>query len=295
MITAPSPADRRDALRYTETLCGSDDAVCTWQIFDDTGKDWRKARHWSAPLRKVGKRLIAANLDGCGVFCTVAETDGQGRRARNIRRIRALFVDFDGVTPKSAHLRPSMIIQSAAGQHWYWVTTDCRLDDFAGAQKRLAAYYGSDPVVHDLPRVMRVPGFWHCKRAPVMVRLVDAPGHRYTAAQVLDGLPPLPEPARPPQRPFAPLPGQRLAGWRNIDAVQAFADAGYYGRPMGDGKHAVLCPWVSEHTRPDVTGLAADTVLWETGTQGRAVFRCSHAHCQGRYLVHALAAIGWRA
>ncbi len=294
MITPPTAADRRDAMRYTETLCGDADTVCTWQVFDDTGKDWRKARHWSAPLRKVGKTLIAANLDGCGVFCTVAETDGQGRRARNIRRIRALFVDFDGVTPKAAHLPPSMIIQSAAGQHWYWCTTDTRLDAFADAQKRLAAYYGSDPVVHDLPRVMRVPGFWHCKRAPVMVRLVDAPGHRYTAEQVLDGLPPLPAPERPPQRHFDPLPG-RVAGWSKANAVQVFVDAGMYARPIGDGKHAVICPWVSGHTRADLSGMDGSTVVWETGTQGRAVFRCSHAHCQGRYLVHALAAIGWHA
>lgn len=290
MIAPPTLPQKRMAAAYIAALAGDVAAPCTWQVFDDAGKDWRKARTWTDTLRRSGHHLVRANGTGCGIFVAVNECDGKGRKASNVRRIRSLFVDFDGVTPKPSHLPPSMIIQSANGQHWYWLVDDCPVGAFADAQKRLSAYYGSDPVVHDLPRVMRVPGFWHCKREPVMVELVQAPAHCYSLAAVLGDLPALPAPERPAPRQFGP--SDKVPGWHRVDAVQAFTDAGYYGRPLSDGKHAVLCPWVQEHSHPDLTGLDGSTVLWETGTQGRAVFRCSHAHCQGRYLVHALAAIG---
>ena len=40
-------------------------------------------------------------------------------------------------------------------------------------QKVLAEHYGTDPSVHDLPRVMRLPGFYHRKAEPVQVKLLE--------------------------------------------------------------------------------------------------------------------------
>lgn len=295
-MTPPPPTaeQRRMAVAYVAGLCDDDRTACTWQTFDDTGKDWRRARIQSGSLREVGGQLVAANLGGCGVFCTVAQTDLQGRKAANVVKIRALFADFDGVTPKPPHLPPSMIIQSGSGQHWYWRVGDCPLDAFAVTQKRIALHYGSDPVVHDLPRVMRVPGFWHLKRDPFMVSLVTSPGHVYRISHLLDGLPPLPDAPKPVARRFDLLPGQPARGWRGVDPLRAFLDSGMYGRDLGGGKHAVICPWLHEHTRADLTGKTGDCVLWEASAtlHGIAVFRCEHSHCQTRYLAHALAAIG---
>jgi Protein of unknown function (DUF3987)/RepB DNA-primase N-terminal domain len=56
-------------------------------------------------------------------------------------------------------------------------------EQFAELQKALAARFGGDPSVHDLPRVMRLPGFFHRKGAPFLTLIVstnDAPA--YTAA-----------------------------------------------------------------------------------------------------------------
>ena len=38
-----------------------------------------------------------------------------------------------------------------------------------------AAFYGSDPKIIDRPRVLRLPGTWHQKKAPVQVRVVRMP------------------------------------------------------------------------------------------------------------------------
>lgn len=66
-----------------------------------------------------------------------------------------------------------------------------------------------------------------------------------------------------------------------------FTAAGLYGRPMGHGRHAVLCPWFREHSGTP-SAEASDTVIWERGSAGLPVFLCAHAHCQGRYMAHAL-------
>lgn len=293
---------RNQTIRYLSMLCRVDDGAATWQIFDDgPDKDFRKARVIHGRLADVAHELQTANADGCGVFCTVNETDGKGRKRDNVRAVRALFVDCDTVRPERWHLPPSLIVESAAGPHAYWLVADCALEQFAGLQKRLAAFYQSDPKVCDLPRVMRAPGYWHCKRDPVRVELASGNGEVYRVADVLRAIPELPAPALSPyvrslQRderdPLLPSERRKLAKWREVDALQAFQQAGMYGRHIRDDKHAVVCPWIHEHTSRDYTGQSGDTVLWTHGSAGNAVFLCAHAHCDGRYLAHALREIG---
>src|SRR5262249_12827835 len=47
------------------------------------------------------------------------------------------------------------------------------LDAFTPTQELIAKRFGSDPKVKDLPRVMRLPGFWHRKGEPFMVRIIE--------------------------------------------------------------------------------------------------------------------------
>jgi hypothetical protein len=277
---------KRQAAAYVRTLAGDAQAPMTWQVFDDSGQPegWKLARIRHGSLRRQGPTLLAMQAHGRGVFCAINATDLQGRKVANVVKVRALFIDMDGEMSAAWHLEPSMIVQSKHGPHGYWLVDDCELGDFRVAQQRLARHYGSDPKVCDLPRVLRVPGFLHLKAEPFRVELLAAPGHRYRLAQVLDGIAALPE---PPQRVYKPSAGGASPRWRDVDPVQAFADAGLYGRPLGDGKHSVLCPWAQEHSRTRLDASAGDTVLWESGVRG-PVFRCSHAHCSQRFLVHAL-------
>jgi len=170
------------AAAYIAALTGSAETPCTWQYFDDLpapllangkrgSKRPSKAKHFYATLAEAAVRLTRANADRCGVFVTVNETDGLGREASNITRIRAVFIDCDGFTPPAWHLPPSIVVQSRNGPHAYWLVDDCPILDFSDAQRRLAQHYGSDSKVSDPSRVLRVPGFWHCKTDPYMVTL----------------------------------------------------------------------------------------------------------------------------
>lgn len=283
-----------DAHRYIRTLTGSASTPMTWQGFRDNADSTVPAIIDHGALDDLLPDLFAYNEAGGGIFATVNETDMRGRKKGNIVRVRALFIETDGgKIPANFHIEPSIVVRSRNGLHCYWRVHDCGLDQFTPAQKRLIQHYGSDPAIHDINRVLRVPGFYHRKGEPFRVDLIHADPIGYRLADVLADLPELPAVERPVRVPVpASASGRGPVDWQAIDAVSVFADAGLLGRALGGGKYAVICPWASEHTKADLSGDGSSTVLWERGDNGVPVFHCSHAHCSGRYLYDAMLALG---
>lgn len=119
--------------------------------------------------------LVRLNAKGYGIFLTVNETDGKGRSASNVIRVRAVFADLDGCSPsKMMDDMPHLVVKSSTGKfHGYWfVLSDFPLAGFRGIQKAIAWRYGSDGSVNDLPRVLRVAGFYHQKNEPCKTEVV---------------------------------------------------------------------------------------------------------------------------
>ncbi|GAC1621119.1 MAG: hypothetical protein NVS9B10_03540 [Nevskia sp.] len=151
-------------------------AVFSFQTFDDTpAKRPGFAQVNHGALADHTRYLARMNERGAGVFVTVNETDGMGRKAKNVQRVRALFVDLDGapLAPVLASPLPAHIIVESSPDRWhaYWLIRDCPLDQFKPAQKKLAAHFHGDDKVIDLPRVMRLPGFIHRKGEPFRTRI----------------------------------------------------------------------------------------------------------------------------
>ena len=129
---------------------------------------------------------------GAGVFVQINE--GLKRSLNAITGIRALFVDADKPDTSVETMkslidympRPSMIVTSSKGKfHVYWRVVDCELDQFKSMQKQLAIQFNTDPHVNNLDRVLRVPGFPHQKKEPVMVT-VQAFGGDYATQHLYD-------------------------------------------------------------------------------------------------------------
>jgi hypothetical protein len=140
-------------------------------------------------------KLVKWNDKGAGVFFTVNATDGNGRQAHNIVGVRAVFVDLDGapLAPVlECGLDPHDVVESSPRRyHAYWLVDDCPLDQFELVQRALAQRFGGDPSVHDLPRVMRLPGFIHRKGDPFVTRMLEGVGHSgspYTLAEIVGTL-----------------------------------------------------------------------------------------------------------
>jgi hypothetical protein len=184
-----SAPDLTQARRHIELLTGNPDAAVTFQVFDDSpAKDSSRAKVYHGTLADFAPALKAKSAAGCGVFVTVNETDGQGRKAENIIRVRALFVDIDDAEEPAWQLPPSFICRRDPRHlHAYWLVSDGDLAAFAGDQSALIAFYGSDPKPKDLPRVLRLAGFAHQKdpAKPVPYTLSDGSGRTYTRAEIL--------------------------------------------------------------------------------------------------------------
>lgn len=69
-------------------------------------------------------------------------------------------------------LEPSIIVRTRKSLHVYWLLRDGGIKRFRGLQQRLVQRFKSDRRIINESRVMRLYGFNHCKKAPVLVRLI---------------------------------------------------------------------------------------------------------------------------
>jgi hypothetical protein len=148
-----------------------------FQTFHDKGPEYcsdLNTWHEEGDLDELSTRLARAQSLGAGVYFTVNESVG-GRSIENIKTIRALFLDLDGspLEPVLAMgLEPHAIVCSSPGKYQvYWMVAHCPLERFKPLQLALAKKFSGDPSVKDLPRVMRVPGFYHQKEQPRLVTI----------------------------------------------------------------------------------------------------------------------------
>ncbi|WP_419729215.1 DNA-primase RepB domain-containing protein [Lichenicola sp.] len=126
--------------------------------------------------------MVAENDRGCGIFASVNRVLPElPRIANNVDQVRAFVADNDNPERREAVEAeiarrgppPDLVIEASPGKrHYYWLTTDCLLEDFKPMQQAIAAALGTDPSICDLPRVMRLPGFLHRKAVPFLVRVV---------------------------------------------------------------------------------------------------------------------------
>ena len=186
----------------------------SFQAFDDDSerKDPALARQFHGNLKKCQRSLMALNQRRAGIFVCVNETDLMGRKAENVVRVRAVFLDLDEEPLEpvrqawhAAGRLPQMVVETSPGKyHVYWVVRDVELHEFKAIIKALAAKFNGDPNVATLERVMRLPGFWHQKAEPFRSRIVEIDGTipAYSRTQVIDGLglDLQPEPVGSPQK-----------------------------------------------------------------------------------------------
>jgi len=175
--------------------------------------------------------LVKLNKQGAGVFVTINETDGGGRKTENITRIRAVWQEDDDGFNGAFPLQPSMVVETSPGHfHRYWLTADHwpaderGRADFAAVMERMVESYGSDNNAKDIARVLRLPGFLHRKsKTPHLVHIIEASGRRYSRAEITAAFPPVERPkndkAQHRERPLRDGDERRIAdALRQINA-----------------------------------------------------------------------------
>ncbi len=141
-------------------------------------------------LNELLPELTTLNRQGAGIYVTVNETDGKGRRVHNITRIRAIWQDDDDDYRGGFPLPPSMVVSTSPGKFQrHWLAEGLSTEDFRVLMNKLVKDYGCDKWAVDIARVLRVPGFFHNKGQPYLVTLLEASGKRYTRDELLRAFP----------------------------------------------------------------------------------------------------------
>ncbi len=160
------------------------EGIFTFQTFDDdkVRKAAYLARVFHGPFEEHKGALAKLQRQGAGAFMMINKGDGVVHEGKNtcrdgasVVKVRALWVDLDGapLEPVIGAFKPDIVVESSPQRwHGYWLTDDCPLDEFSQRQKQIAAMFDGDPKICDLPRVMRLPGFWHQKDTPFQTRMV---------------------------------------------------------------------------------------------------------------------------
>jgi len=167
----------------------------TFQTLNDNKKtkSFSFARIFHGTLDEHWDKLADLNNNGAGIFVTVNETDGNGRTEKNIIAVRAIFQDDDDGFEGTYPLAPSIQVQTSPGKFQrYWLCSGLSKEQFKDRQEGLIKSYGCDKNVNDLPRVLRLPGFFHRKNPedPYFVRLVEpSSGVVYGAKELRSAFP----------------------------------------------------------------------------------------------------------
>jgi hypothetical protein len=166
----------------------------TFQAFED-----RANKTGNPPARVIHswRELLHEHALGAGAYVTINETDLAGRKAENIKRIRAVWQEDDDGFAGTFPLEPSLVAESSPGHfHRYWLTADDwpadeqGRKDFDGVMQCMVENYGSDKNAKDICRVLRLPGFLHRKNGtPHLVRVIANSGKRYTRAEIIAAFP----------------------------------------------------------------------------------------------------------
>lgn len=155
----------------------------------DDNKDRKEpSRNYEVELRyleRIIPTLQKANDNGHGVFFVVNGGGQHDDQVITSKSCTAQYMEIDedknGNTISfdeqlniinSFPLRPSIVVRTRKSLHSYWLLRNGDIKKFRTIQKRLISYFHSDSSIQNESRVMRVPGFFHCKAEPIKVEVI---------------------------------------------------------------------------------------------------------------------------
>ena len=153
------------------------DTVC-FRVFDDKKDGVFKGSKLSCECGKykgIEETLKNHNAMNRGIFFVV---NYGGQDDESITRINAQFVEMDNDSFDEQQkkidafpLPPSMVMKTQKSYHVYWfMDSTAKVERFRMIQTRLVKHFDGDPMCVNESRVMRLPGFMHCKKdTPVEV------------------------------------------------------------------------------------------------------------------------------
>lgn len=169
--------------------------VCI-RIFSDKKDGKFRGRKLEFPLNRIRDYVNEIGNHNCqnrGIFFVV---NYGGHEDSKISRINAQFVECDNLSIDEQYkkirgfpLEPSIIVRTRKSLHTYWLIRDGNLKKFREVQRALAEYFQGDRSIVNESRVLRIPGFYHCKEEPILVKCEKFdPGLKYTQEEIMEAV-----------------------------------------------------------------------------------------------------------
>jgi putative DNA primase/helicase len=266
---------REAANLFVLTLTGDKATPLLFQALPDNKNLKIPPKSILGSMDDVYEQLVAWNAAGYGIFVTVNKTTESRRTSKDIVGVRAYFVDKDDGDLRNHVLQPTIEVRTKQGMHGYWVLRELGdTANFQAIQKILIHHYRSDKSVKDLPRLMRLPGFFHLKvpEEPVMVNVVSSSDAKYSLEEISHAY----------SEKSAPRIDDTGPEAKKLDIVRLFKDKALYLYEISPGMHAVKCPWSSDHSSNNND--TATAIFDGSGIDGKVGFKCFHSHCSHRTL-----------
>lgn len=195
---------------FLRPFFGPGERICL-RIFDDRKTGTFKGAKLETTLSGLPgliDTLKKHNEKNRGIYFVV---NFGGHEDSEITRINAQFMECDELPLdeqlkqiEAFPLEPSLIVKTRKSLHTYWLIKDGDVTAFRRVQKRLVAQFHGDRSCVNESRVLRLPGFYHCKEEPVMVECIHFhPELRYTQAELEQYLPQISEEPAAPAGPAA--------------------------------------------------------------------------------------------
>ena len=263
------------------------------------GSPWRLGSDASSGLPPTGNNYFSlANF----------KPDDEGkirRRMANFQALHALMLDDVGTKVEMERLtvKPSWLLETSLGNYQAGYLLREPLKDGPLANKLMDAIVAAglcDPGAKGpMTRLARLPVGVNGKHTPpFQCRLVSwAPELRYSVDELvaelnLEMASPKrltrrsagagAEPRSDDDQVWIPRPEEN-------SVVAALKERSLYKTPLGEGKHDITCPWVTEHTGQVDCGTAyfEPDDHWNIGG-----FKCLHGHCADRHVRDLLRLLG---
>jgi len=197
---------------FLRPFFAAEDRICLRIFADQKHGDPFQGMKLETSLCDITKRLPALrehNQKNRGIYFVV---NAGGHEDNDITRINAQFMECDDASIEEQWARiqafplePSIVVKTRKSLHTYWLVRDASVASFRRVQRELVAHFDGDKSCVNESRVLRLPGFNHCKQEPVMVTCVKFnPELRYTQAQMEEHLPKLKEEMPPVDTASAP-------------------------------------------------------------------------------------------
>lgn len=178
---------------YIYALTGSIDTIMDWRLINEHEKG--TAHKLQGSLNEVYDKLSNYNQNGWGIHVCINAFNGNGNTLADVSYIRTHVVDLDNPLSSNAFYQqaissnfpPHFAVQSSENKyHLYWLVEPYVGNDFFTRQQRkLNQLYNGDESVTEASRTMRVPGFYHCKNIPTLVKCWSIHNNqRYTFKQI---------------------------------------------------------------------------------------------------------------